>query len=200
MQNFVSNPWSPRAAAFLLVQALLLPAAAAPETAAKEPPISKAALAGEGPLLFRCDSSKLKSNPNRTVCIGNVVFRRGNILGCCERFEAELDEEWGARQAVCQGDVRALRDQELMWAERADYVTATAELVLVGKPLVRRGESVIEGTRVVAQVDEEQVQIEKPRGRFVMGEQPIELNFAKYLTGALPSRCPLPRAPRSARP
>src|SRR4051812_21134041 len=48
----------------------------------------------EGVLDFRCDSMLIYTKPNRNVCRGHVVLRRGDLLACCESFEGMADDKW----------------------------------------------------------------------------------------------------------
>jgi lipopolysaccharide export system protein LptA len=135
------------------------------------------------------------TKPNRTICIGNVVFRRGPTLVCCQRFEGFANDQWDLERGVCTEDVRARRGEELMWSDKADYTAASGELVLTGRPLLRRGQSLIEGERVIAHVREEQAKIDKPRGRVVSeteGASPRQAPPPKASEGPLPQACPLP--------
>ena len=162
-------------------------------------PRTKEQLAGQGPLQFRCDKMQILTKPNRTLCLGNVVFRRGTILGCCKAFEGLADEQWNLQKAICNDDVRARRADETMWADHADYVPASGDLVFTGRPVLHRGQSIIEGDRVIANVDAEQAKVEKPRGRLVTEEQRPALtpvNTDAPPTTPLPATCPLPQAPR----
>lgn len=207
---------APAAAATKTPAPAAKPAAAAPARRPEE-------LGGQGPLDFRCDKMQVQSKTHRSLCEGNVVFRRGTVFVCCKHFEGFSNDKWELERGVCTDDVRAQRGEELMWSEKADYTAETGELVLTGRPVLRRGPSVIEGERVVARVNEEQARVDKPRGHLVPEEQPPAAGAkpgeapgaaakpadgarppaAKappppppYMSGPLPATCPLPAAPR----
>lgn len=142
------------------------PLSPAPADAPTKPSPLVAQLAGSnnGPVDFRCDSMQVFTKPNRTACMGNVVLRRADLMVCCQRLDSLADEKWQVTKLICTDDVRAQRGDESVWAKRADYAADTSDLVLTGKPLLRRGESLIEGERVTIDMDEEQARIERPRG------------------------------------
>lgn len=159
---------------------------------------SKEDLAGQGPLQFRCDKMQIFTKPNRTLCVGNVVFRRGPVLACCRTFEGTADENWDLQKATCTEDVRAQRGDETIWSERAEYTPASGDLLFTGRPVVQRGASIIEGERIVANVNEERARVEKPRGQLV-SEPPAAVVVplvTETPTTPLPVTCPLPARKR----
>jgi lipopolysaccharide export system protein LptA len=218
----VNEPKSaPRAAVEAPAAAAPKPAPPAPKPAAPVPAHRPEAMGGQGPLDFRCDKMQVLTKPNRTLCEGNVVFRRGTAFVCCKHFEGFANDKWDLERGVCTDDVRAQRGEELMWSEKADYTAQSGELVLTGRPVLRRGLNIIEGERVVALVNEDQARVDKPKGHLVPEEQapatgakPAEAPSAKpadgpkppapklppppppYMSGPLPATCPLPVAPR----
>ena len=153
--------------------------------------------APEAPLDFRCDRMQVFSKPNRTLCHDNVVVRRGDLLVCCAVFEGLADEDWGWEKFVCSENVRAQRTDETMWSDRAEFVLATHELLLTGRPLLKRGKSVLSGQRVIVDVKQDHARIEKPRGHFEASRPTATRTVAPALTGPLPALCPLPPTPGS---
>lgn len=160
---------------------------------AQQAPRGKAS-PNQGPLDFRCDGMQVFSKPNRVLCQGNVVVRRTDLLVCCEEFEGIADENWSWQQFTCTRDVRALRSDELMWSDKATFVLGTSELVLTGKPRLQRGTSVLEGERVLVNVESDRARIEKPRGRIMPAE--VRAPPAPGQASAdepLPATCPVPK-------
>ncbi|MEK7704479.1 MAG: LptA/OstA family protein [Myxococcota bacterium] len=152
-------------------------------------------LAGDGPLDFRCDRMDIETKPNRAICHDNVVVRRGELLVCCRTFEGFADEEWQWQRFICHDDVRAQRADESMWSERAEFLLASSDLILTGKPHVQRGKSMFEGRKVVVNVESDRANISQPRGVFVSQEKlapPVPLVPEGK---ALPSKCPIPADP-----
>ena len=151
---------------------------------------------GDAPLDFRCDNMQVFSKPNRTVCQANVVVRRGDLLLCCVTFEGFADDAWGWQRFICTENVRARRIDEIMWSDRAEFVLATNELFLTGRPLLKRGKSLLEGERVVVDIKDDHARVEKPRGHFEAANAAAPEPPLPALVGPLPMTCPLLPPPR----
>ena len=166
--------------------------APAPATPQKDAPAAdkRAALAGHGPLDFRCDGMQVLAKPNRTLCRGNVIIRRSDILVCCDNFEGEADDNWQWQRLVCFDNVRAQRHDETIWAQHAEFVPQSSDLVLTGRPVVKRGESVLEGERVIVNTNDEHARIEKPRGQL------LSLDMKQKAPPAVDPSAPLPPLPK----
>lgn len=182
----------------MLVQTLLLFM-----LANSQPDSPSKVLKEDVPLEFRCDGMQVFSKPNnRTLCKTNVVLRRGDLLLCCDFFEGFANDQWEWQRFVCKTDVRAQRNLELMWSNRAEFVLANSELVLTGKPLLHRGKSVLTGSRIIVDVKEDHARIEKPKASIQAEKKGPEQTSAKpatnvirepaFLRGPLPVTCPLP--------
>ena len=133
---------------------------------------------------------------------GNVVLRQGlqpaAWLLCCDAVESQADAAWAWQHIVCHGHVRALRGDDLIFAERADFNAAQQTLILTGSPRLRRGESLLEGDRIDVDVRRQTLHIARPRGALVTEttvdvEPPVPsapgVPWAQI--GPLPDRCPL---------
>ncbi len=152
-------------------------------------------LSAQGPLDFRCDGMQVHSKPNRTVCSGNVVVRRSDVVLCCQEFEGIADEHWQWQRLLCKGDVRAQRGEETMWAEQAEFMPGSGDLVLTGHPSVKRGASLILGDEVAVNINEDRARIKRPRGRIAKEEQsgkPLPTAGGKGDPQPLPASCPVP--------
>jgi lipopolysaccharide transport protein LptA len=153
------------------------------------------ALDKQGPLDFRCDAMQVLTKPNRTVCTGNVVVRRVDLTVCCDKFEGTADDKWQWQKLVCVDDVRARRGEETMWSDRAEFSPTSNDLVLTGRPIVKRGQSVIEGQRITVNVKDDRARVTNPRGRL----ETSELEAAKGnqpppptdMTKPVPTTCPV---------
>lgn len=151
------------------------------------------------PVDFVCESMQLFSKPNRAVCNVDVVVRQGDLLLCCEQFEGYMNERGGWERLVCSQKVRAQRRGELMWADRATFILATNDLILIGHPALQRGKSILNGERIVIDTKLERAHIEQPHGRLAPATDTTAEPAALPLTGELPRKCPIPAAPPGAR-
>lgn len=149
------------------------------------------ARAPTGPLDFRCDEMNLESKPNRVSCTGNVVARRDTLLVCCDRFEGAADNQWQWRSFKCVNDVRAVRGSELMWSDQALFNLDTGELMLTGRPRLRRGPNLIDGTEISIETETDRARVIRPRGRLAPDASETPFAFA-IPKGQLPAKCPLP--------
>ncbi|OGQ78834.1 MAG: hypothetical protein A2289_11530 [Deltaproteobacteria bacterium RIFOXYA12_FULL_58_15] len=159
-------------------------------------PKSPAAKDTPAPLEFRCDGMQVLTKPsNRSLCRHNVVIRRGDLLLCCQNFEGIANADWEWQTFTCTENVRATRGTETMWADKATFVLETSELFLTGTPLLRRGKSLLSGTRIVVEVTNDRARLDNPRG--VINTNKEVLPPPAPTTGTLPDTCPLPPRPRS---
>lgn len=149
----------------------------------------------QGPVEFVCDSLQLFNKPRRVVCTKNVVARRGDLTLCCDHFEGIMNDKNEWERLICSHHVRAQRGDEIMWSDKAIFIMATSDLILTGRPRVRRGQSVLAGERIVIDTKNDRAHIEQPRGRV----EPVTEGAAPIrplpLTGELPRRCPVPSSP-----
>lgn len=166
---------------------------------ASTPTSTKNQLAGQGPLDFQCDNMQVRTKPNGAVCTGNVIVRRSDMLVCCKQLVGVANDKWEWQSLICQDDVRAQRGEELMWSDKAEFLPETQDLVLTGRPIVVRGESVLEGEKVLVNIKEDSARVIKPRGR--IGTQEISGKAPPLVGGsgdavALPKVCPVGPAKR----
>jgi hypothetical protein len=144
---------------------------------------------------FRCDSMRVLSRPNRTVGRRHVVIRRADLLICCDQFETTADPLWRWQRMVCRNGVRAQRGDEVVWADHAELILDRNDLVLTGRPILRRGATWLTGSRVTLNLDESQARILRPRGHLPGEEQAYLSPLVPIdLTAPLPATCPI--APR----
>ncbi|RYF09958.1 MAG: hypothetical protein EOO40_05990 [Deltaproteobacteria bacterium] len=146
----------------------------------------------EQPIEFRCDSMSVLSGPNRNLCRHNVVIRRGDLVVCCEQFEGVADEAWQWQRFVCRKDVRARRGADTIWAEEATFFAAGADLVLQGKPILQRGDSILQGERVRLNMRDDRAHITRPIGSLQSpAAAATALPIAASGSGPLPATCPI---------
>ncbi len=176
------------------------PAAPAADADGKKKLLDKAKLGEQGPLDFRCDNMQVLTKPNRTTCTGNVIVRRTDILVCCRRFEGIANDKWEWERLICHEDVRAKRGEELMWSDRAEFMPDTADLLLTGRPVLQRGQSLLEGETVVVNIEEDRARVTKPRGTIgpeeLSGTKPPVAPPSKSPEGPLPLTCPVGAPPK----
>ena len=144
------------------------------------------------PVEFRCDSLKVDSGPGQSSCKGNVVVVRGPVLMCCDNFKAQADEDWKWETFTCSGNVRAQRFNEFVWSDRATFLFEQSLITLTGKPILRRGRSLMTGKLVKIDLQNDQAHVSSPRGR-IMEEAQLDKSLVE--PPRLSSKCPLPPKP-----
>jgi lipopolysaccharide transport protein LptA len=142
------------------------------------------------PLDFRCDAMQVHSDPNKTVCTGHVVIRRGDVWVCCNRFIGTADKNWEWEHLLCEGDVRAMRNGEWAWSEHAEFFYRENDVVLWGNPVLQRGDNVLFGEKIRIDTAVRKAHVIKPRGWMVSKEKPVNAG-SWSLKGKLPVVCPL---------
>ncbi len=149
----------------------------------------------QGPIEFTCDSMKVSTQPNRSLCRKNVVVRRGDLLLCCDHFVGSAEDDWTWTNFTCNGNVVAQRADELMWADTAVFELESSDLILTGHPLLKRARSYVRGTKITLNVESDQARVIKPRGVVYSAPSPAPRTSAPFLTGPVPEKCPLPPRP-----
>jgi len=165
----------------------------APAATAAATPATTRVKTRQGPIEFKCDSMQVLTNPNRGICRDNVIVRRGDLMVCCSQFVGAATPDWEWSSFTCEGDVIARRTNETMWSHKATFNLKTFELVLTGAPLLQRGKSYLQGTKITLNIHNDQAQINQPRGVMIKTRSPTVLT--PITTGPLPKQCPLPPRP-----
>lgn len=146
----------------------------------------------EPPVEFRCDSLRVDSGPGESSCNGNVVVVRGPVLMCCDRFEAKADTDWQWESFSCEGNVRAQRFNERVWASRASFQFEKSLITLIGEPVLQRGRSLMTGSEVKIDLKNDRAHVAAPRGR--IARETDTLNSASD-GPKLTTECPIPTRP-----
>lgn len=148
----------------------------------------------QGPIEFKCDSMQVLTKPNRGICRDNVIVRRGDLMVCCSQFVGAATPEWEWSSFTCEGNVVAQRTNETMWSNKATFNLKTSELVLTGAPLLQRGKSYLQGSKITLNIHNDLAQISQPRGVMIKTQSPSAPTPST--PGPLPKQCPLPPRPR----
>ena len=149
------------------------------------------------PVDFVCDSMEVQDKPRSLQCSGNVVLRQDNLILCCDRFTGFMDQNSRWTQFHCQDKVRASRNGELMWSREARFIIKESRLTLTGKPILQRGNDILQGQKIVVRTDQDRVNIVKPEGRIRPRNEVVTRQNPQWATsGKLPHRCPLPTKPK----
>ena len=145
------------------------------------------------PVEFRCDNMQVDTKKHITLCYKNVVLRRGDVLLCCNTLEAHSDANWNWQTFNCQEQVRAKRNNELMWSNNARFHHQKNKIYLTGKPFLKRGASLLSGKKIIIDLSTEAAKIIKPRGT-INSENAKQTNANEIAipVDTLPNLCPIP--------
>lgn len=147
------------------------------------------------PISFRCDQMEVSQNPPQSRCVGNAIVRQNDILICCDSFVTKASQSWKWQSLECVGNVRASRQGEWTWANKANFNLKSQVLTLRGKPLLRRGKSLLAGQAITIESGTNKARVIQPSG--VMHHS-LEPRPALSLSNnsELPKICPLPERPK----
>lgn len=178
------------------VQAVPAASAAAPAPAVQ----MRQTLKAPGPVDFRCESLQVARAPAPSVCQGAVVLRKENMLLCCDTLQAQADASGAWQRFVCRGNVRAQHNDAFVWADSAAFDVRDDTLLLTGKPLVSRQQSLLAGTSIRIFLGSERLDVQQPRGTMAQYMAATATTSAlgmpkQVFIGPLPQTCPLPSKP-----
>ncbi len=121
------------------------------------------------PTHVEADHIEYRYKEHQTVMTGKplVTLRRDDARLVCQRLVADTTDGGEIRHAVCEGDVKLTRGDRTVTCARATYDGATGRVVCRGDPVLRDGDSVIQCDEAVYDLDQDRVQLKKPRGTLV---------------------------------
>jgi lipopolysaccharide transport protein LptA len=145
--------------ALLAVLHLALQAPAPGAAAAKAPP----------PTHVEADHIEYRYRERQTVMTGKplVTLVREDARLVCRRLVADTTDGGDIEHAVCEGDVKLTRGERIVTCARATYDGATGRVVCRGDPVLRDGESVIACDEAIYDLDQDRVQLTRPKGTLV---------------------------------
>ncbi len=93
-----------------------------------------------------------------------VRLTRGDAVLTCKRLGAQLDDADQVQTATCEGDVRFVRAEKVVTCEKATYDEAASRLTCEGKPVIHSGNLSATGTRLVYDLDRDEVTMDDVQG------------------------------------
>ncbi len=136
------------------VLSLIFPSAVLPEISQEE--IEKA---DTGPMVIKSDILEIDNKRGIVIFSGNVDARRGGFIINSRKlvlyyYNQQGEKEQGTEniktdKIIATGKVRITRtDGGLAMAEKAVYYQNDEKVVLTGKPVVKRGNDFVEGSKI----------------------------------------------------
>jgi lipopolysaccharide transport protein LptA len=142
-----------------LIPALVLAAALA---APKVSPGDRAV-----PVQVDADTILYEYKKRRTVMTGNplVTLTREDATLVCKRITADMDDAGRIAGALCEGDVKLTRGERVVTCARARFESAAGRVTCEGTPVLRDGESVVEGELLVYDLDDDRITLTRAKGK-----------------------------------
>jgi lipopolysaccharide export system protein LptA len=117
------------------------------------------------PIDIESDSAEMDTKRNIGVFKGNVVAKQEDITLYCNALMVHTDQETKKiREIVASGNVRIVQFERRATAQKATFYQDDNKIVLEGDAVVREGDNVIRGERVVHYLDEDKSVVEGAKG------------------------------------
>ena len=129
------------------------------------PSLTRLPATGGGTVTVSADKVKYIFPRHRIEYTGNPVrLTRGDAVLTCKRLGAQLDDQDQVQVATCEGDVRFERADKVVTCEKATYDEAASRLTCEGKPVIRSGGLSATGSRLVYDLDRDEVTMDEVQG------------------------------------
>ena len=114
---------------------------------------------------------------HKVVFVGKplVKLTREDAVLTCKKLVAENDAEGQIRRAVCTGDVKLVRGSREATCETATFDNQANTVVCRGNPVLRDGQSVVEGEELTYDLEQDKAVLSRAKGVLVPrpGEEPV---------------------------
>ncbi len=135
---------------------------------AAEVPSKTATIPGSGSVPTRVEAADIEylNKERRTILTGKplVTFWREDAILVCRRMVADNDDAGDIRHAVCQGDVKLTRGDQVVTCQEATYDAPAATIVCRGDPVLKDGASVLRSEEVVYDLARDRVLAHRSKG------------------------------------
>jgi lipopolysaccharide transport protein LptA len=121
------------------------------------------------PVQVEAAQAQYHNKERKVVFVGAPLVRlvREDAVLLCRRLEAEYDEADQIRRAVCTGDVKLTRGDRIVTCEKATFDNATSKVICVGNPILREGRSVMYGTVLTYDINEDRTVLTQAHGTVI---------------------------------
>ncbi len=131
-----------------------------------EAPPKTATVPGSVPTRVEAADIEYLNKERRTILTGKplVTFWRADAVLVCRRMVADNDEAGDIRHAVCQGDVKLTRGDQVVTCQEAPSDAPADTIVCRGDPVLKDGASVLRSEEVVYDLARDRVLTHKSKG------------------------------------
>lgn len=121
--------------------------------------------ASRAPIDIDSDSVEADQKKNTFTFKGNVVAKQEDVTVYCNVLTVSYDGETKKiKEIVASGNVKIVQQDRRATSQKAIFYQDENKVVLEGDAVIRQGENVIRGERVVHFIDEERSYVEPPKG------------------------------------
>ena len=117
------------------------------------------------PIDIESDTAEMDQKKSIGIFKGNVVAKQEDITLYCNALTVHYDQETKRiREIVASGNVKIVQFERRATSQKATFYQDENKIVLEGDAVVREGDNVIRGERVVHYLDEEKSVVEGAKG------------------------------------
>jgi lipopolysaccharide transport protein LptA len=120
------------------------------------------------PVDIKSDTLQVWHRERYGLFTGHVVADRGDVTLHCETLRADYDDAGEVEKLTCRGNVRVLMGRKEARGDLAVFDNAREKVTITGDPSLRDGDDVMRGEIIIFNLDDDTVNIEKPRGVYRM--------------------------------
>ncbi len=121
--------------------------------------------ASRAPIDIDSDSVEADQKKNTFTFKGNVVAKQEDVTVYCNLLTVYYDGETKKiKEIVATGNVKIVQQDRRATSQKAIFYQDENKVVLEGEAVVRQGDNVIRGERVVHYIDEERSYVEPAKG------------------------------------
>ena len=121
--------------------------------------------ASRDPIDITSDGVEANQKQNRVTFSGNVVAKQGDTTLYCNTLVILYDPDTKKlKEMVATGNVKIVQLERRATSQRATFQQEENKAILDGDAVIREGENVIRGERVIFYVDEERSVVESGKG------------------------------------
>jgi lipopolysaccharide export system protein LptA len=117
------------------------------------------------PIDIESDTAEMDQKKNLGIFQGNVIAKQEDLTLYCNALTVRYEQETKQiKEIIATGNVKIVQLERRATSQKATFFQDENKIVLEGDAVVREGENVIRGERVVHYLDEEKSVVEGAKG------------------------------------
>jgi lipopolysaccharide export system protein LptA len=140
------------------------------------PSLTKLPASSGGPVTISAERVRYSLTKRRIDYEGKPVrLTRGDATLTCQHLAARMNEADQVVDATCEGDVRLVRADKIVTCQKATYDATASRLTCEGKSELRNGAVTVTGSRLVYDLERDEVAMEDVQGNVPSDEADARL-------------------------